>query len=397
MENEVSVGSAPFPPSPRDAAGARPVMSCEAGAVLAVSAIAVHEAGHCVVARFLGLPVAGVTLVASADYAGLCFGPDTDPNKVTAAMLREEAKRHCNDATELLPLPGERRDCTASWLVHAQTLVMESVAGFAAETIAGFDRELEAGSTDYAVAGMYARSIVHSDEAVPSFVATCRADAIKILRDHWQAVTDVAMALEDRQTLTGVEIDAIIIEAEQRAVMLTEKQRRAAMTKAAKHAVFFNRLREILHYDPDSGSFTRLISTSSNARAGHVVEYIDKASGYLRIRIGKQRYLAHRLAWFYQTGVWPPHQIDHSNMDRADNRWVNLRMATKGQNTCNRHARKDSATGIKGVYKCARKWRADIKVNRKHHHLGYFGTPEEASAAYAVAAQRYFGEFSRVG
>jgi hypothetical protein len=31
------------------------------------------------------LPIAGVTIVASADFDGLAFGPDTDPSHVTAA------------------------------------------------------------------------------------------------------------------------------------------------------------------------------------------------------------------------------------------------------------------------------------------------------------------------
>lgn len=115
-------------------------------------ASAVDEAGHATVARFLGLPIAGVTIVASADFDGLCFGPDTDPSHVTATVLREDAERRCNEAITLLPLPGERRDCTASWLVHAQSLVTESMAGFAAEELGGFDRELEADSTDCAVA-----------------------------------------------------------------------------------------------------------------------------------------------------------------------------------------------------------------------------------------------------
>jgi hypothetical protein len=230
MGNKGSVGSAPFPPSPRDAAPARPCLSSGTGGLLAISAIAWHEAAHCVVARYLGLPVAGVTTAATADYAGLCFGPDTDPNKVTPTVLREEAERRCNDAMTVLPLPGTRRDCTAAWLVHAQSNVMECVAGFVGEELGGFDRELEAESTDYAVAKLYARSVVMSDEAVSSFVESCRADAMKVLKDHWQAVEAVAVALDEKQTLTGVEIDVIIYFAESKSMHEAELQRRARMT-----------------------------------------------------------------------------------------------------------------------------------------------------------------------
>ena len=223
------VNLAPFLSGLRDL-GAAPArdFSFGTGGLLA-SVIAIHEAGHCVVARYLGLSVAGVTTAATADYAGLCFGPDTDPNKVTPTVLREEAERRCNDAMELFPLPGMRRECTASWLVHAQSLVMESVAGFAAEQLGGFDRELESGSTDYAVAKLYARSVVMSDEAVPSFVESCRIDAIKILRDHWLAVEAITLALAEKKTLDGVEIDAIIFAAEGKAAHETELRRREAM------------------------------------------------------------------------------------------------------------------------------------------------------------------------
>jgi len=222
-----------------DAAVGRRVMSCAAADVLAVSPIAIHEAAHATVARYLGLPVAGVTIIASADFAGLCYAPDTDPNEVTPAMLREEAERRCDDAMTVLPLPGERRDVSAAWVVHAQSSVMECVAGFAAEALAGFDRELEAGSTDHDVAKLYARSVVMSDAAVPSFVESCRIDATQILRDHWLAVTDVAMALDKRKTLIGEEVDAIIYSAESKSMHEAELQRRARMAtmkaRASQH------------------------------------------------------------------------------------------------------------------------------------------------------------------
>jgi hypothetical protein len=109
------------PASLRDARAVSGVdLSCGAGRD-APSPISCHEAGHAIVARCLGLPIEGVTIVSSLDFDGLCFGPDTDPSHVTATALREEAERRCNDVITLLSLPGERRDCTAAWLVHAQS------------------------------------------------------------------------------------------------------------------------------------------------------------------------------------------------------------------------------------------------------------------------------------
>jgi hypothetical protein len=53
--------------------------------------------------------------------------------------------------------------------------------------------------------------------------------------------------------------------------------------------------------------------------------------------------------------------------------------------------------GTKGVgwSKQAKKWRAHIKVEGKYKHLGLFASKLEASAAYADAAKKYFGEFAR--
>jgi hypothetical protein len=39
---------------------------------------------------------------------------------------------------------------------------------------------------------------------------------------------------------------------------------------------------------------------------------------------------------------------------------------------------------------------AQIKHQRKQHHLGYFDTAEEAHAAYAEAARRLHGTFARI-
>jgi hypothetical protein len=68
----------------------------------------------------------------------------------------------------------------------------------------------------------------------------CRADATKILRDHWLAVTDVAIALDERQTLDGVEIDTIIFAAESKATHEAELHRRERMAATKARAEDFN-------------------------------------------------------------------------------------------------------------------------------------------------------------
>jgi hypothetical protein len=130
---------------------------------------------------------------------------------------------------ELLPPAGERRDSTTTWWVYAQSQILGLMAGFAAEELAGLSRDLELQSTDAEIARIYGRTCFGSEDGVASFMAACRADATKILKDHWSAVEAVAAALDEKKTLDGVEIDAIIFAAEGKAAHETELRRREAM------------------------------------------------------------------------------------------------------------------------------------------------------------------------
>lgn len=88
---------------------------------------------------------------------------------------------------------------------------------------------------------------------------------------------------------------------------------------------------------------------------------------------------------------------DHINGNGLDNRKINLRDCTPGQNLCNSRLRKTSTTGFKGVsfFPQTKKWRAYISRDGKFVHLGYFKTPEAAHAAYVAAAKKEYGEFFR--
>src|SRR4051812_34139236 len=101
------------------------------------------------------------------------------------------------------------------------------------------------------------------------------------------------------------------------------------------NALTQQRLRELLDYCPETGVFTRR-TKKGHERSGDVAGYRD-THGYIKLSVDYKRYYAHRLAWLWITGVWPP-QIDHINRDRADNRLENLRVATPAQNAANRVA-----------------------------------------------------------
>jgi hypothetical protein len=151
-------------------------------------------------------------------------------------------------------------------------------------------------------------------------------------------------------------------------------------------------LRAQLHYDPETGVFTRIANVSRSDLIGSVAGTTRPAStGYQTISVNRKRYYAHRLAWLYMTGEWPA-VIDHINGDKTDNRWANLRSVTLKLNVQNiRQARANNATGYLGVYFCKTtgRYRAMLRSGKKQRHLGRFDTPEEAYAAYLAAKREH--------
>lgn len=148
-------------------------------------------------------------------------------------------------------------------------------------------------------------------------------------------------------------------------------------------------VRELLAYDPNTGTFTWKVNPSKKVRAGEIVGYKD-SDGYNRMVICKLPYLGHRLAWFWMTGQWPTQEIDHKNTVRGDDRWENLRPATRTFNAQNRRrARSDSSTGLMGATPNKKGFMAKITVNGKNIHLGTYATKEQAHAIY-IAAKRKF-------
>lgn len=166
--------------------------------------------------------------------------------------------------------------------------------------------------------------------------------------------------------------------------------------KPSSVASILDELRRRFSYDPSTGIFTHLtrvggVTVGSAAGNAH-------HSGYVFISFHRKLYAAHRLAFLFMTGEWPSDEVDHINGVRDDNRWANLRPATRALNMRNKKRYKNNKSGVKGVtwFPQTSQWRAIINVDDKAHSLGLYDTVEEAATAYAMASKEIHGEFSRL-
>jgi hypothetical protein len=155
-----------------------------------------------------------------------------------------------------------------------------------------------------------------------------------------------------------------------------------------------DRVRELLDYDQDTG-ILRWKVRSGPRPAGSIAGSINQENGYRYIGVDGCVYLAHCLIFLHVLGRWPTDEVDHGDLNHANNAWTNLREAVPQQNCANRPKRSDSGHPYKGISRKGRKWRAQIVINRRRQSLGYFDTPEAAHEAYVTAAKAVHGEFAR--
>lgn len=160
------------------------------------------------------------------------------------------------------------------------------------------------------------------------------------------------------------------------------------------------RLLNVLAYDENTGRFTWRVITNNRMKVGQTAGAMSPR-GYIQIMIDRSSYKAHRLAWLYVHGEWPPHHIDHINRNPLDNRIANLRRATNAQNAMNTKLSSNNRSGYKGIWWSARmkKWGAQIGARTRtsscdSKHIGYFPTKEAAVAARRIIMGQLYGEFA---
>jgi hypothetical protein len=147
-------------------------------------------------------------------------------------------------------------------------------------------------------------------------------------------------------------------------------------------------LKDLLHYDKETGGFTWLVSKGT-ARKGSEAGSVRIKSGkkYRWIQVLGRQCSAHRLAFLYMTGEFPENDVDHRDGNGLNNEWSNLREATPAENARNQRLSKRNRSGVVGVrwLQDRRKWKASIGVNGRTKHIGFFSNKGDAIAARKAA------------
>lgn len=144
------------------------------------------------------------------------------------------------------------------------------------------------------------------------------------------------------------------------------------------------RLRELLHYDPETGELTWVSTRGSHfrGRAGNIWKRRSR-----RVSIEGRLYEEHCVIWAWYYGEWPFYEIDHIDLNALNNRIENLREATHRQNNWNKPYQL-------GRQRKNGKWTCHIRHPTKGKiSLGVFDTREQAVAAYKDAARKIHGVF----
>lgn len=152
-----------------------------------------------------------------------------------------------------------------------------------------------------------------------------------------------------------------------------------------------DRLRELFLYDESAGVFRWRSKPGPHAWKaviGAIAGSEDRR--YATLCVDGKSLLAHRAAWAYVNGEWPPGQIDHIDGNKKNNSIANLRNATALVNQQNqRRPHRCNSTGFLGVVPVRNKFRAQISIDGASRNKGTYLTAEAAHEAYLKAKREY--------
>jgi hypothetical protein len=144
---------------------------------------------------------------------------------------------------------------------------------------------------------------------------------------------------------------------------------------------------KLIDYCPDTG-LVRWKVNNHRVSAGDILGSTTSATAngkaYARVKIAQKTYKLHRVIWFYMTKKWPTNFIDHIDGNALNNKWDNLREATRCENAQNKGGAVKARTGIKGLsYVGDTHWYAHVTANKKMYRKLFKQTPEGKEEAIA--------------
>lgn len=147
-------------------------------------------------------------------------------------------------------------------------------------------------------------------------------------------------------------------------------------------------LRELLDYDPATGVFVWKVARSNRVKVGSRAGVFHKTSGGRYISIANEKFMAHRLAWFYVHGEWPASEVRPIDGNYDHCAISNLKEVSRQELAHARGKQVTNTSGFNGVSRAKNgKWQAKITWNYKQISLGAnFDSAKEAGSVYEMAS-----------
>lgn len=151
----------------------------------------------------------------------------------------------------------------------------------------------------------------------------------------------------------------------------------------------FDEVNELFYYCTDGYLYWKQDRGNCKAKRGDKTGFLRPKDGYVTVRLNGKTVSAHRVVFLLHYRYLPEF-VDHINGIRHDNRPENLRPASRSENGRNRRPSKTGTSKYLGVcwHKQNRTWVAQIRINGKSRHLGFFTEELDAAKAYDAAARR---------
>lgn len=149
------------------------------------------------------------------------------------------------------------------------------------------------------------------------------------------------------------------------------------------------KLLELLDYDPATGVFVWKVARSNRIKAGSRAGVLHRVSGGRYISISGEKFMAHRLAFFYINKRWPQSDVRPLDGNYDNCAIANLQELSRVELQHKRGRVCTNTSGYVGVSSSkGGRWQSKITWNYKQIMLGAsFKTPEEAASVYDEAAR----------